>query len=107
MIKQTIQKIILAAFWLAIGSGILVLLIAAIGRRNRETCKDYTIKIKGKQENLFIDQKDVMQLVTAATSGKLKEQRIASIDLQKIEEFLENDPWIEDAQLYFDNRDVL
>jgi cell division protein FtsQ len=107
MIKQTIQKIILAAFWLAIGSGILVLLVAAIGRKNRETCKDYTIRIKGKQENFFIDQKDVMQLVAAATNGKLKEQRIASINLQGIEEFLENDPWIEDAQLYFDNRDVL
>jgi len=107
MIKQTIQKIILAAFWLAIGSGILVLLVAAIGRKNRETCKDYTIRIKGKQENFFIDQKDVMQLVATATSGKLKEKRIASINLQGIEEFLENDPWIEDAQLYFDNRDVL
>ena len=107
MIKQTIQKIILAAFWLAIGGGISVLLVAAIGRKNRETCKDYIIRIKGKQENLFIDQKDVMQLVAAATKGKLKEERIASIDLQGIEEFLENDPWIEDAQLYFDNRDVL
>jgi cell division protein FtsQ len=107
MIKQTIQKIILAAFWLAIGSGISVLLVAAIGRKNRETCKDYTIRIKGKQENFFIDQKDIMQLVVAATKGKLKEQRIASINLQGIEEYLENDPWIEDAQLYFDNRDIL
>src|ERR1700737_2041921 len=100
MIKQTIQKIILAAFWLMIASGILVLLIAAIGKKNRETCKDYTIRIKGKQENLFIDQKDVMQLLNAATTGKLKGQRIASIDLQGIEEFLENDSWIEDEQLY-------
>ena len=107
MIKQTIQKIILAAFWLAIGSGILVLLIAAIGKKNREACKDYTIRIKGKQENFFIDQKDVMQLVIAATPGKIKGQRIASINLQEIEEYLENDPWIADAQLYFDNRDVL
>ena len=107
MIKQTIQKIILAAFWLAIGGGISVLLVAAIGRKNRETCKNYIIRIKGKQENLFIDQKDVMQLVAAATRGKLKEERIASIDLQGIEEYLEDDPWIEDAQLYFDNRDVL
>ena len=107
MIKQTIQKIILAAFWLAIGGGISVLLVAAIGRKNRETCKDYTIRIKGKPENLFIDQKDIMQLLDAATRGKLKEERIASIDLQGIEEYLEDDPWIEDAQLYFDNRDVL
>lgn len=107
MIKQTIQKIVLAAFWLAIGSGISVLLVAAIGKKNRETCKDFTIRIKGKQDNFFIDQKDVMQLVIAATSGKIKGQRIARIDLQGIEEFLENDPWIADAQLYFDNRNVL
>ena len=105
--KRLIQKIVFITLTLAACSGLLVLLVAAIGKKNKEHCKDYVISIRGAQNNLFIDAKDVMKLVTVATSGKIKGQPISSFNLRKLEQLLKDNVWIRDAELYFDNQDVL
>ena len=43
--------------WLVIGAGMLTLLLAAISRKNKGECSDYTITIKGAENNFFIDKK--------------------------------------------------
>ena len=52
----------------------LTLLLAAISKKNKGQCKDYTISIKGAQNNFFIDEKDVEQLLMKATKGNIKGQ---------------------------------
>jgi cell division protein FtsQ len=92
---------------LAACSGLLVLSVAAIGKKNKEHCKDYVIKIKGAKDNLFIGERDVLKLVTAATQGKIKGEPIAEFNLKKLEQELKENAWIQTANLYFDNRNVL
>lgn len=105
--KTTIRKIVFIAVWLCIGGGMLTLLLAAISKKNRGECRDYKIEIKGAGNNLFIDQKDVEQMLVKATNGDIKGHPVASFNLHALEQMLEHNTWIDEAELYFDNRDVL
>ena len=105
--KRTIRKILFATIWLLIGGGMLTLLLAAIGKKNKEHCSDYIITIKANQNNFFVDEKDVTKLLTAATNGNIKGQTMSAFNLRRLEGMLEDNVWIKDAELYFDNQDVL
>lgn len=83
------------------------LLMAAIIRRNNGLCSDYSIRIKGVEKNYFIDEKEVEQLLKKAAKGEIKGQPITSLNLHAMEETLERNTWISDAELYVDNQDVL
>jgi cell division protein FtsQ len=105
--KGAIRKFLFITIWLTIGTGMLILLIAAIGRKNHGLCRDYTITIKGRQNKFFIDEKDVQKLLVTATNGNIKGQQISLFNLHQLEQLLEDNTWIKDAELYFDNRDLL
>jgi cell division protein FtsQ len=104
---KTLRRILFAAIWLGIGAGMLTLLLAAIGQQNKQVCKDYIINIKSVQNNFFIDKKDVSRMVSKAKKGGIKGEPVASFNLMVIENLLEKNEWIRDAELYFDGRDVL
>jgi cell division protein FtsQ len=105
--KRVIQKILFVTLWVVIGGGMLILLIAAMGKQKRNTCKDYTITIKGGSDKLFLSKSEITRLLKASTNGNIKGQSKSSFNLLKMEELLEENVWIKDVQLYFDNKDVL
>ncbi len=85
----------------------LTLLLAAIGKKNKGLCKDFTISLNVTNNNFFIDEKDVASLLIKVSGGKIKGRSISEFDLYKLEKLLEHNTWISDAELYFDSRDVL
>lgn len=86
----------------------LTLLIAAMREQKRDNCRDYSIVIKGiRGDDFFLDEADILRLLKAATKGKIKGQPKSAFNLQRMEELLEGNQWVKDAQLYFDSRDVL
>ena len=94
--------------WLVIGGGMLVLLIAAMGKQKKNTCTGYSIIIKdGSDEKYFLSETDIMQLLKTAVNGDIKGQSKSNFNLRQMENLLEENAWIKDAQLYFDNKDVL
>lgn len=93
--------------WLVIGSGMVTLLAAAMRKQKSERCSGYSITIVGKEKNIFIDEREVLRMMAEGVKGKLKGQRVALIDLRSLEQKLENNVWIRDAELYFDNNAVL
>jgi len=117
--KATIRKVLFAMLWISIGGGMLTLLIAAIGKKNRELCNDYMITIKSGLDNIsttcmqdsascaFIDEKDITRLLTAAVGADLKGRKTAEINLRQLEQLLKDNVWIKDAEMWFDNRNVL
>jgi len=105
--KQIIKKIIFVALTLTACAGLVVLLVAAIGKRNHELCKDYVITINGAQKNLFINEKDIKKLLNSGLNGKIKGEPIAGFNLRKLEQLIEGNAWVRNANLYFDNREVL
>lgn len=105
--KSTIRKVLFVALWLCIGGAMFTLLMAAISKRNKGLCNDYSITIKGVRSNYFIDKKDVEQLLKKTAKGDIKGQLVSDINLHELERMLESNTWISDAELYFDNKDVL
>jgi cell division protein FtsQ len=96
------------ALWLAIGAGMLTLLVAAVGKQKQNTCKDYTITIKGNSEDrYFLSKSEIVKVLKGATNGNMKGQSKKAFNLRLMEDLLEKNVWIKDAQLYFDNNDVL
>lgn len=93
--------------WVCIGGGMLSLLIAAIGKKNKEDCADYTIAIKNSDENLFIDANDIRKLLKSGAGFEIKGKKISEINLKKLEQLLRENVWIRKAEMWFDNRNVL
>lgn len=85
----------------------LTLLLAAISKKNKGVCSDFVITIKGVQNNFFIDEKDVAAMLTKAAGGKIKGQQVSALNLHELETVLEDNTWIDEAEMYFDNREVL
>jgi cell division protein FtsQ len=105
--KTTIRKVLFVALWVCIGGGMFTLLLAAITKKKKGLCSDYAIVLRGTSGNYFLDKKDVQQLLMKATKSSIKGQPVALFNLSELEKTLENNAWINDAELYFDNKDVL
>lgn len=105
--KKTIRKLIFTIAGLVTGTALLILLISAIGERKKGNCSDYKITVKSVNDNRFIDNKDVFKLISEATGGTIKGQPVSTINTRKLEAMLKNSVWIKEAQLYFDNKNVL
>lgn len=105
--KYKFKKILAAMIWIIIGSGTVVLLVAAIERRNSERCSRIEIEITGVQNNFFIDKKDVISILEKTNEGKLEKMPVHAIDLAMMEFELQKSRWIKKAELFFDNNNVL
>lgn len=102
--KQKIWKITLLACWCLAGAGLVALLIAAVSRKKEETCKGYDISIHGASEQLFLEKADILEMIPSRT---IQNVPVASLDLRKMEEKLEQHAWIREAQLFIDNSGIL
>jgi cell division protein FtsQ len=105
--RKTIRKILFISMWLVIGAGMITLLAAAMRKQKSQRCKDYTIVFKGVQQHLFVDESDVIKLLKTGARGNIKGQAMIALDLRSLEQLLEKSVWIKDAELYFDNNEVL
>lgn len=83
------------------------LLMAAISKKNKGTCRDYVITVKGEESDLFMNREEIAALMEALLAGPIKGKPIAGFNLVALENKLEQDSWISDAELYFDNKDIL
>lgn len=106
-ISSNIRKILFISIWCVIGAGILVLLIAAIRVKKDKNCTGYEIDISHIGEQLFIDKKDIANLLNENEALPVKGRSLKSFDLKKLEEKLEKNAWISDAELFFDNNGLL
>lgn len=99
------KKKIIQVLWVIAGIGVMVLLGAAMQQKNHQTCMDVKIEIIGAEEHMFIDENDVMEILNRSTP--VKGTDIASVNLRSMEEQLEKNAWVKNAELFFDNNRVL
>lgn len=105
--KYKLNKILTVLVWILLGSGMIVLLVAAITKKNNEHCVKTEVNISGVQNNFFIDKKDVLDILQKVNEGKLENKPIRNFDLASMESALQKDKWIRKAELFFDNNNVL
>ena len=105
-ISSNIRRILFISTWCVLGTGILVLLIAAIRVKKDKNCGGYTIQINAGDEP-FIDKEDIAKLLTENGTFDITGRSLKSFDLKRMEEKLEKNAWIDDAELFFDNEGLL
>lgn len=105
--KYTFRKFLVIAVWILLGSGTVVLLIAAITKKGNEKITGMEVHISGVQNNYFIDQKDVIDILEKVYGKKLNQASIRALDLTAMEKRLQKDQWIRKAEIFFDNNNVL
>ena len=102
-----IKKILSVSVWLILASGVVVLLVAAMSKKNAEHISGIDIKISGIQNNYFIDKSEVLKILEKVNRKKLDKSTISSLDLTAMENQLAKSEWIRKAELFFDNNKVL
>lgn len=106
--SQQIKKIFFICLWVIGGGGAMALLIAAIRIKREKVCKGYAITIYPAGSNKgFLEKKKVETLLTKNGKETLTGKTTRIIDLQELEARLELHKWIRDAELFFDNNQVL
>ncbi len=102
-----LKKILSVSVWLVLASGIVVLLVAAINKKNDGHINGIDIKISGIQNNYFIDKSEVLKILEKVNGKKLEKSTISSLDLTRMENHLAKSEWIRKAELFFDNNKIL
>lgn len=105
--KYTFKNILVISVWILLGAGTVVLLVAAITKKNSEKVTGVQINITGVQNNYFIDKKDVINILEKINGKKIDKVAISSLDLSAMENVLKKDQWVKNAEIFFDNNNVL
>jgi cell division protein FtsQ len=105
--KYSFTKFLGILVWIILISGTVILLVAAIAKRNNECCTAVKISISGVQNNFFIDKKDVVAILEKTSGGKLEQRQVHAMDLSLMETELQKSMWVKHAELFFDNNNVL
>ena len=101
------RKIFGNILWTLLGLATVVLLGAAISLRNNKRCKGVNINITGLQNNFFIDKKEISDLLEKLCNGAPSGKKLGSFNLASIENTLKKNEWIKNAELFFDNNEIL
>ena len=102
-----IKNILLAALWVVIGAGTVVFLVAAIQKKDSKQCKGIDISISGASNNFFIDKSDIKKIITRYAGQNAIGKPINQFNLVGMETALKKDVWIRNAELFFDNNEIL
>ena len=91
--------------WVILGASCIALMAASIKTKDTSTCTGVQIIIAGAAEHVFVKKADVIKILQTYRAGKGAE--VMTIDLKAIEEKMEDNPWVKNAELYFDNNNLL
>jgi cell division protein FtsQ len=103
--KNMWKQHIISSLWWLLGLCICSLLTAGVQYKKHLPCSDIKVNINSVKGHVFIDEKDITQILNSkgAVIGKI----ISNIYLQQLESLLKQQPWIYNAELFFDNNQVL
>lgn len=104
---KTIWKWTVNAIWICVGIGTIVLLVAAMRQKDNRQCREISVDIAGESDNFFVDKKDVLDVIAAVAGGNPIGKPVGNCNLQQMEAVLKKNVWIKEAQLFFDNNEVL
>ena len=99
------KKRIITSLWWLLGVAVAGLLIAAMQQKKRLPCSDIKVEIDGNEGHVFVDEKEITDKLEV--NGAALGTAISTIDLRTLEAVLRKQPWIQNAELYFDNNQVL
>lgn len=105
--KKIVKRIFITTLWSLIAAGAVVLLVAATRQQQAKVCKDVVVNVKSVDGVQYISEKNILNTISGGAPETMKGQLIKTFDLNQLEQLLEKNLWIRNAELFFDNNDVL
>jgi cell division protein FtsQ len=105
--RYNAKRIFGSLLWALLGLATVVLLGAAMNLKDSKRCKGVNIIINGSQNSFFIDKKEINNILETLSGGSLAGKPLGTFNLSSIENILKKDQWIKNAELFFDNNEVL
>jgi cell division protein FtsQ len=102
-----IKQILITTLWVILAVAGVVLLVAAINKKEEKQCKSIEINIDGDANNFFIEEVDILATIKKLEGSNIVGTPISNINLRLLETELEKNIWIKKAELFFDNNEVL
>ncbi|HEX7690915.1 MAG TPA: FtsQ-type POTRA domain-containing protein [Sediminibacterium sp.] len=99
------RKIWINTAWCIVGAATIVLLGAAMQRKSHKPCSDIRVEISGAEKHMFIDEKDVLDMLH--TAGTQQGSPVNTINLRMLETAVEQNPWVKNAEMFLNNNQVL
>lgn len=99
------KKRIVQTVWILLGMGTMVLFGGGMMQKNLKKCAGVQIEIAGATQNMFLDENEILEILNLA--GRLEGSPVGKINLRAFETVLEKNSWIQHAEMYFDNNQVL
>ncbi len=93
------------SLWFVLGAAIIVLLVSAMHKKEIKEVSDIKVEIEGAEQHVFVDEKDVVSFLNKM--GVNKGTEIDRIDLRHLEDGLKLNGWINNADLFFDNNNIM
>ncbi len=91
--------------WVIAGIAIIFLFGASLQQKNNKKCTGVKIEITGAEKHLFIDEKDVMDLLNS--NGQVEGKSIHLLNLRQMETLVEQNKWVKNAEMFINNNQVL
>ena len=108
MKKENILKILTWLLWGSLCSGVLVLLVSAVNTENSVTCARVEITIDGKSNLKMVTADEITASLWPEKSGiKPVGKKIPDFNLFDLEQQIEKNPWVADADVFFDHHRVM
>jgi len=105
--RKTIIKYIITTIWCCVGATVIVLLIAASRKEDKQACKGLFVTINGVNNNFFVDKQDILQSINEYIDGSPIGKPVSMLNLRALENDLQKNIWVKKAQLFFDNNTKL
>jgi len=101
--KKKILKWTITMLWVTVCSAVIVLLVAAIKKEEKQRCTAVTVNISGVSNNFFVDKNDILHALDEFIEGSPIGQPVSSFNLKAIENELQKNIWVKKVQLFFDS----
>ncbi|CAL1516574.1 hypothetical protein [Chitinophaga sp. MM2321] len=102
-----LKKLATVLLWGLVMTGFVVLLAAAIQDKDAGKCKSIQVKFDGKDDNFFIEANDIKSLITKDKKLNPVGKPVGEINIGALENIVDQDPWVKNAEIYFDNQQNL
>lgn len=106
--KAIILKVLGILLWVALGGGITVLLVSAVQKEQRQKCKGLEIAFTDDKPFRMLDESEITDaLWPSSTQDQPVGKYISGINLFSLEKQLKKNPWVLNADIYFDQQNIL
>lgn len=96
------KHIIVALTWVVVFISFLFLLGMATKVQDNVVCKAMEIVIDYEKGNFFVNKEELQTLIVSQMKGNTFHLPTREINLRQLENFLENNPYIKNAEVYLD-----